>query len=206
MRYTGITGIIRITCITSIIRTYVRPRWNRPGAMASSFSDSLFASPTLPVSRLSPRLSLGSLSSPYLRTSSFRLILLFYRPPSSRDSSYSPHFSSSLLFSVPLLSYLFTLRLRASGRFNVRDFFSPSLVPAPFSLLSSSSFSSLASITLPVPPKLHSCALRDVRAQQCISRLCNRAPRSTKLRIVIFIATFFLKLFAQKSRIIIFLQ
>lgn len=54
MHYTGITGIIRITRITSIIRTYVRPRENR-------LARRLLLSP-IPSTRLSPSLSLSVFS------------------------------------------------------------------------------------------------------------------------------------------------
>jgi len=138
---------------------------------------------------------------PYVLISPYSFILLFRLFSSiPRLILLSPHSLSLLL---PLLSYLFTLRPRASGRFNVRDFFSPSLVPRPVLLLLLVlllGFDRLSSL-----PRLHSCAPRDVRAQQCISCLCNRAPRFTKLRIV-FIATSFLylKLLAQKLILEIF--
>lgn len=150
----------------------------------------------LRASRLSSRrISLGSLVTllPYILISPH----LPFRPSSSIPRLIPLASRLFLLLSLlPLLSELFILRPRASGRFNVRDFFSPSLVPAPSSPW----------FHLSVPPKSHSCALRDVRAQQCISRLCNRTPRSTKLRAVIFIVTFFLylKLVAQKSRLVTF--
>lgn len=189
MRYTGITGIIRITCITSIIRTYVRPRWNRPGTTASSFSDSLFAPPAPLVS---PRLPPYILISPHPP----------FRPSSSipSSSSYSPRLSLSLSYSpLPLLSYLFTLRPRASGRFNVRDFFSPSLVPAPFSLLllvRHLGFDHLSSLRSCTPARFATFARAAMRL------LCNRAPRSAKLRIVIFVTTrsSFISNFSLKNR------
>lgn len=99
---------------------------------ASSFSDSLFAPP---VSRLVA--SPSAPSSLYPRTFSSRLIFLPDHPPPSRDLSYSLHVSFFFSLSCLLLSYLFILRPRASGRFNVRDFFSPSLIPVPVLSLAS---------------------------------------------------------------------
>lgn len=124
--------------------------------------------------------------------SSSRLILLFQSSCSIPRLILlaSPLFLSPIL--PPLLSYFFILRPRASGRFNVRDFFSPSLVPAPFSLScpvfysSSSSFSFSASITSRPSEIALLRASRRSRAAMHLSRLCNRAPGSTKLHCHVY--------------------
>lgn len=69
MRYTGITGIIRITCITSIIRTCDLGRTGLARRLLSPIPSS-----HLPPSCLS---SPSAPSSLYPRTSSSRLILFF---------------------------------------------------------------------------------------------------------------------------------
>ncbi|XP_072764773.1 serine/threonine-protein kinase S6KL isoform X1 [Anoplolepis gracilipes] len=93
MRYTGITGIIRITRITSIIRTYVRPRKNRPGMTAPSFFDSLLA-------RLVSFLLRPHLSSPPPRL-----------PPASPATSSSSFPARGLALHPPLQPFSSIARL-----------------------------------------------------------------------------------------------
>lgn len=102
MRYTGITGIIRITRITSIIRTYVRPRKNRPGHDGSFFLR--FPSHMHLSFSPFPRLHLSSATSSSfpactgLTSSSSSIVLLHRATHPLLSLTYSLPYLSSVIF------------------------------------------------------------------------------------------------------------
>lgn len=218
MRYTGITGIIRITRITSIIRTYVWPRekqaWH-DGFFFLRFPprDSLPSPRSLPLP-LPPQYLFLTLYIPRVPTRGItlsRIVTLPERPhlpltlssfPAvllRRDSSYTPR-----LFS--LFCYLFTLRPRASGRFNVRDFFSPAR-SSPFL-----SACPPALLPVPLPPSFLRSPLRSSRgrlhyarfarsnASSGLRRLCNHARGSPKFSLRLLRRKSFCSKFLSKSQ------
>lgn len=157
MHYTGITGIIRITRITSIIRTYVRPRESR-GLVKNGFFFFFLRAPSfvlwlcwsprflyIPRTCVCPSLTSSPFFSlpppPPARVECMQLLCASTHGSSfvsvfSGSSSFlafsPPLCTSTPLFPLPILLLLVVLPCGpTSGRFNVRDFLTPLILLRP---------------------------------------------------------------------------